>query len=137
MLTLGTKIKKLRELRNYTQEYMADKLGISQAAYSKMESDETDVSHDRLVQIAKALDISIQDILAFDERIFFSLTNNQDNASFGYIIHNNNQLSDNERKLYEDKIRLYEDKVRLLEEKCKYLEQENERLKAEGKRSKS
>ncbi len=111
MTTLGTKIKKIRELRNLTQDYMADKLGISQSAYSKLETDETTISQERLVQIAKALDITVQDILSFDEKMFFNLTNNQDHASFGYIIHNNIQLSDNERKLYEDKIRLMEELI--------------------------
>jgi transcriptional regulator with XRE-family HTH domain len=36
-MELGTKIKKIRELRNLTQEYLADQLGISQPAYSKLE----------------------------------------------------------------------------------------------------
>jgi len=111
MTTLGTKIKKIRELRNLTQDYMADKLGISQSAYSKLETDETTISQERLVQIAKALDITVQDILSFDEKMFFNFTNNHDNASFGYIIHNHVQLSDNERKLYEDKIRLMEELI--------------------------
>ncbi len=62
MTTLGTKIKKIRELRNLTQDHMADKLGISQSAYSKLETDETTISQERLVQIAKALDITVQDI---------------------------------------------------------------------------
>lgn len=34
---IGYKIKSIRELKNLTQEYMAEKLDISQAAYSKLE----------------------------------------------------------------------------------------------------
>lgn len=34
---IGNKIKNIRELKNFTQEYMAEKLDISQAAYSKLE----------------------------------------------------------------------------------------------------
>jgi len=113
MLTIGRKIKKLRELRNYTQDYMADQLGISQPAYSKMETDETEINHVRLTQIAKVLDISVQDILAFDERVFFNQMNNHNAA--GYTI-NQYGLSDNERKLYEDKIKLLEDKIHHLED---------------------
>ncbi len=125
MLTIGRKIKKLRELRNYTQEYMADQLGVSQPAYSKMETDETEINDVRLTQIAKALDVSVQDILAFDERMFFNITN-RDYASgtgYTYAINNNYGLGDNEKKLFEDKIRL-------LEEMIDMLKKENEQLKA-------
>lgn len=98
---------------------MADLLGISQSSYSKIEKDETEISHERLEQIAKALGISVQDILAFDEKNFFNITNNQNAA--GYNI-NQYGISENERKLYEDKIKL-------LEEKCELLQKEVERLK--------
>jgi transcriptional regulator with XRE-family HTH domain len=118
MATLGQKIRKLRELRNLKQEVMAEKLGISQTAYSKMERDETDVSYERLEQIAKALEISVQDLLSFDEKNFFNIMNNQNAA--GYTI-NQYGLADNEKKLYEDKIRL-------LEEKCEFLQKEINRI---------
>ena len=36
-LKIGHKIKKLRELKNLTQEHMANSIGISQGAYSRME----------------------------------------------------------------------------------------------------
>lgn len=120
MLTIGRKIKKLRELRNYTQEYMADQLGVSQPAYSKMETDETEINDVRLTQIAKALNMSVQDILSFDEKVFFNQMNNHNAA--GYTI-NQYGISDNERKLFEDKIRL-------LEEMIDMLKKENEQLKA-------
>ncbi|HXA02953.1 MAG TPA: helix-turn-helix transcriptional regulator, partial [Cytophagaceae bacterium] len=43
-MSVGSKIKKIRELRNYTQEYMADRLQMSQSGYSKIETDEVDVN---------------------------------------------------------------------------------------------
>lgn len=36
MEAVGPKIRKLREIQDLTQEYMATQLGISQAAYSKI-----------------------------------------------------------------------------------------------------
>lgn len=36
---VASNIRKIRELRNYTQDYLAAKLGISQNAYSKIELD--------------------------------------------------------------------------------------------------
>jgi transcriptional regulator with XRE-family HTH domain len=42
-MSIGAKIKNLRELRNYTQAYMADQLNMSVNGYSKIEREETDV----------------------------------------------------------------------------------------------
>ncbi len=122
MSTLGAKIRKLRELKNLKQETMADQLGISQSSYSKMEKDETEISSERLEQIAKVLDISVQDILSFDEKMIFNFLHN----------HNSNQLNysgPNHFYFPEQIQKLYEDKIKLLEEKCEYLQKENERLK--------
>ena len=37
---LGGKIRQIRELKGFTQDYLATQLGISQRAYSKLERDE-------------------------------------------------------------------------------------------------
>ena len=67
----------MRELRNYTQDYMADKLGMFQSGYSKIEVDETDIPFSRLIQISKILEIPLSDLINFDE---------------GKILLNNNNL---------------------------------------------
>lgn len=72
MLTIGTKIKKLRELRSYTQESMAAKLDMSSNGYGKIERDETDVSYSRLEQIAGILGLAPSEIVNFDENIVFA-----------------------------------------------------------------
>lgn len=124
MLTLGNKIKKVRELKGLKQEYMAEVLGISQPSYSKIETDEVSVSPERLEQIAKVLQVTVQDILAFDERIFFNITNRDQSYGSGYFVQNNSGISENEKKLYEDKIKL-------LEELVEMQKREIERLKGE------
>ncbi len=43
-MSVGNKIKQLRELRNYTQQYMADRLNMSLTGYGKIERDSTDIS---------------------------------------------------------------------------------------------
>jgi transcriptional regulator with XRE-family HTH domain len=47
-MSVGAKIKNLRELRNYTQAYMADQLSMSVNGYGKIERDETDLSLGKL-----------------------------------------------------------------------------------------
>lgn len=38
-MSVGKKIKQFRELRDYTQSYMADRLDISTSGYGKIERD--------------------------------------------------------------------------------------------------
>lgn len=64
--SVGQKIKKLRELRNYTQFYMAIELDITQQGYSKIEK-EGRLTVDQLDKIASILDVDSAYILNFNE----------------------------------------------------------------------
>ena len=68
------KLKKFRELRNYTQEYMAENLDITQRAYSSIENGKTQLTVDRLFEIAKILNVTVIEIL--DLEITTSYNNN-------------------------------------------------------------
>lgn len=57
-LPIGEKIRLERLAKQYSQEYMAWSLEISQAAYSKVERDETELTIRRIYQIAEILEIS-------------------------------------------------------------------------------
>ncbi len=52
MEKLPKKLKFIRSVKNWTQEDVAEKLGISIHAYAKIERGETDVNLSRLEQIA-------------------------------------------------------------------------------------
>jgi transcriptional regulator with XRE-family HTH domain len=58
MIAIGDKIRIQRITKSYSQEYMAFMLDISQAAYSKLERDETEMSLRRVYEIAEILEIS-------------------------------------------------------------------------------
>ncbi len=59
----GTKLKAIRHLRDYTQEYVAQKAGIKQNVYCQIEKDEiVKISTDTLERIAEALNVTIEDI---------------------------------------------------------------------------
>ncbi|QJD95572.1 helix-turn-helix transcriptional regulator [Mucilaginibacter robiniae] len=64
--SVATNIRKLREYRNYTQEYLAMKLDISQNAYSKIELGYTKITLERLYQIANLLNIDPVELLKAD-----------------------------------------------------------------------
>lgn len=69
-MLIGEKIKNIRELRNYTQDYVADKLGITQAGYSKIEKGTTSMNFEKLEKLAIILEVDIEYIINFDSYFF-------------------------------------------------------------------
>jgi len=63
MNPLALKIRKLREIYGYPQEYVAFQLGVSQAAYSKKETGRTELSLTVLQQVSSLYNISLVDLL--------------------------------------------------------------------------
>ncbi len=61
---IAANIRNKRELRNYTQEYLAFKLNISQNAYSKIELGYTKITVERLFQIADVLELDVVDLIS-------------------------------------------------------------------------
>lgn len=59
---LGNRIKALRKTKNLTQEQLADQIGISRQRYARIEKGTNNISLDILSKIAKALDITVNDI---------------------------------------------------------------------------
>lgn len=104
---IGNKIKNIRELKNFTQEYMAERLDISQAAYSKLEKGDIKVSDEKLSQIAKILDVQPEDISSFDSQKYFNSFNNVKGSNNGSIIIGGDEI-ETIKQLYQDKIYLLE-----------------------------
>jgi transcriptional regulator with XRE-family HTH domain len=114
MHNIGDKVKKLRELKGYKQEYMAEKLSISQQSYSNLESGKMDVPFSKIEQIADLFGMRVEDMVSFDEKVVFNLNAQHTSAQNG-VYHNN--FPEKLQQLYEDKIRLLEEKIAWLERK--------------------
>jgi len=106
---LGQKIKKIRELKNLTQEHLAIELGLTQSAYSKLESGEVDIPYTRLEQIAKVLELKPEDIITFNEHIVFNVMHNE--TGNGMVVH---QASLIEKELYEGTIKSLKEEIAYL-----------------------
>lgn len=65
--SVAVNIRKVRESKDYTQDYLAVKLAISQNAYSKIELGYTKITVERLFQIAQILEVNPVDLLSFGE----------------------------------------------------------------------
>jgi transcriptional regulator with XRE-family HTH domain len=106
---IGYKIKKIRELRNYSQEFMAKSIGISQAAYSSIENCKTKLDDKKLKQIAEILKVDEFIIVNFSEEKFFRDAQPQ----------KNNSSSDKIQELYERILKQKEEEISLLKKKLK------------------
>lgn len=65
-MTTGEKLSKLRRENNYTQEQLADLLNVSRQSISKWESDVAFPETDKLIQISKLFNCSIDYLLKVD-----------------------------------------------------------------------
>lgn len=113
-LEVGQKIKKLRELRNYTQEHIAKGVGISQQHYSSLELGQYEISIQQLYKIADLLEVTPSAILDFDDHVVFNnctSTNGLNYIKGDMVNHTNEKL-----------IASLEKQIELLEEKIKGLE---------------
>ena len=110
---LGHKIKKIRELKDLTQEFMAAELGLNQSAYSKIESGTIDVSYSKLEKIAAVFGMKVEDIVSFNEQMVYNVMNNQSGQN-GLVINNNSPTPENEKNLYEKQIDTLKEEINYL-----------------------
>lgn len=69
---IGEKIRQIRDLKGFTQEYISDKLGISQRAYSKIERNEIKIDWEKITEISKVFEIDPMDLISFDDNLIFN-----------------------------------------------------------------
>lgn len=63
MNPIALKLRKLREIHGYPQEYVAFQLGVSQVAYSKKETGRTELTLTVLQQVSALYGISLMDLI--------------------------------------------------------------------------
>lgn len=59
---LGSRIKALRSAKNFTQEQVADQIGVSRQKYARIESGVNSVTLDILSKVAEVLGVTVGDI---------------------------------------------------------------------------
>lgn len=104
------KIIEIRKEKKFTLENMADELGISVAAYDKIEKQKTMLTLERLFQIQWALDTSISELL--DIRIENVYHQNLHDSSVGHQVVKN---------LYQDNREITEKLVSSLQSEVAFL----------------
>lgn len=103
-----SKIKMLREVHNYTQEYVANVLDISTNTYSLMEKGQAQFTIERIEKLANLYKMDITDFLKLnDQTIIHHITHS--NGICSENVHINNTFPEDEKKMYLDTIKRLEE----------------------------
>ena len=77
MNKIVSNIIRIRKQKGYTQDYMVSHLGIEQLSYARMESEETELTTDRLLKIADILETDVTTLLDSSKNTIQNQTNNE------------------------------------------------------------
>jgi transcriptional regulator with XRE-family HTH domain len=86
---IGTKLKKLRSKTKYSQQNIADLLGVDKNTYANWENELNDIKSEHIPKLAEIFDIEIQDL--FHDRpskiqINFNKQVNKDNSTNNSVV---------------------------------------------------
>ena len=110
--TIAKNIRKYREIKGYSQEYVAHQLNINQASYAKLENNSTKITIDRLFSIAKLLETEISEILELKNQTIFNQTDNEIANAFGKVEH----YYQENKEVYQELLKAKDEQIALLKE---------------------
>ena len=120
-IQIGSKIRRLRENKGFSQEEMAERLQISRSAYSRIESGETNSWVNHIQKLCENLDVKPEDFFINSDN---NINTNQDNASAVQTnTHHDTHITINQ--LPEKVIELYEERIRELKEQVEFWKAKN------------
>jgi transcriptional regulator with XRE-family HTH domain len=119
-MQIGEKIRKIREMKGLKQENIANALGMSVSAYGNLERGDTQLTFEKLEQIAGVLEVPLQDIVSMPDE----LTINNFTSNLGV------QFSTNYGNVTAPEIEGYKLTIAELQKQVEYLKQQNSDLLA-------
>jgi transcriptional regulator with XRE-family HTH domain len=91
-MNISDRIKSIRVSKQYSQDYMANELGISQRAYSKIENNEIKIDIEKLQKIAEIFEMEAGEILSNENNQTNNFTNNK--SITNAVVNNYSKLND-------------------------------------------
>ncbi|RDF02213.1 XRE family transcriptional regulator [Aggregatibacter aphrophilus] len=121
-MNVNEKIRTIREIRNWSQEDMAEKMNMSKNGYAKIERGETKLNLHKLEQIANIFNIDVLELIKNDDK----------NVLFFMNDHNANYYGSNENLTSEiDRLKLtISHKDELLKQRDLVIEQKDSEISA-------
>lgn len=95
------KLKILREINNYTQEYVAGVLDISQNAYSLIEKGTTKVTLDRIEVLAELFNVTPSELITINDNFYAKVLSSEEKPAHSNLPPS---LSSFEKRMYEQTI---------------------------------
>lgn len=116
-MSIGSKVRKYREIKGWSQEDLAFRLDVAQTTISSIESDKSIPNSILLNKIARELDVNINDILDETKTQINNIEKNDGVVSFD--THTINMLSEKLIELYEVRIKDLEQQLTYWKSKAK------------------
>jgi transcriptional regulator with XRE-family HTH domain len=112
---LGENIRKIRELKGFSQQFLADEIKVDQKTISRIEQGIISPRFEVLVQIASALTVKLHQLLDFNDHLVF---NNFIHSQHGghFVAYNNTEIEKVE-ELYKQLLKEKDEVIKLLKEK--------------------
>jgi transcriptional regulator with XRE-family HTH domain len=111
-IELGENIRKIRELKGFSQQNLADEIKMDQKTISRIEKGDLSPKFETLVLIAKALSVSLSQLLSFNENLIFN-NYNQYQQGGNYNAYINTEIEKVE-KLYQQLLKEKDEVIALL-----------------------
>lgn len=115
MNNIGINIRRIREQKGLSQDYVAQSLDISQASYARMENEDTKITVDRLYKLAEIFEIEVTEFFT-GTKMTIQTQNNYDNA-YGFI----ENLTIENKETTERLIVSYEERLKEKDEQIAFL----------------
>ncbi len=111
---LAVRLRVLREVNNYTQEYVANVLEVSPNTYSLLEKGQATLSVDRIEKLAGLYKMSLVELISLADQNYVGTITHSGVFSEVVNVHNTS-ITEEDRQLYKDTItRLEEQNSRLM-----------------------
>lgn len=97
-MEIHDKIRVMREINQWSQEEMAEKLEMSTTGYAKIERGQSNINIEKLKQIAQIFNIDMVDLIAAqDKSFFFSIGDYNHNTNGRNIGYDEKLILENEK----------------------------------------
>jgi transcriptional regulator with XRE-family HTH domain len=114
IMFLGEKLKSIRHRKGFSAEQIASEVGVDVSTYRRYERNETSPTLDRIASLAKALEVSIQELLPDN---ITQINNNQEGGIAVMFNSTINQLSEKLIEQYEIRINNLSKEIERLKQK--------------------
>lgn len=114
-MDVGENIRKIRDLKGFSQQALAESIGISQKQLSRIETNQISPTLEILEKICEALNISLKALLQFKDEIVFNNIN-ENHGGGEFIAYNNTDVKQIEN-LYKQLLAEKDKIIALLEQK--------------------